>query len=93
MGCLAVHAPWIDEGARGLAILEEETEVVTHGLLCTKLIGIVTGTLSIAVERGGCDAAPVVGIDVAIGLALAEPVTVPMADGYLVHVVGGLVSL
>lgn len=83
----------IDKGARGLAVLEEKAEVVTHCLLCTKLVGIVTSTLSKAVESGGCDATPVVGVDIAVGLALAKPIAVPVADGNLVHVVGGLVPL
>jgi len=99
VGRLAIDATRHDEGAGGPSVLEEEAEIVAHALFCPLLIvgsslGVAVGNaLRIAVVGGGGDGAPVVGIDVAVGLALAEPVAVPVADGYLVHAVGGLVPL
>ena len=93
MSRFTIHKAGIDEGTCGLAILEEETEVALYCLLGTLLIGALARTLCIIVEGCSGDGTPIVGIDIAVGLTLAEPVAVPVADGYLVHAIRGLVPL
>lgn len=86
-GTDAVDPVRVDISARSLAILKKQAQVVADDIFGTALVGSIARTLGIVMIGSGCQRTPIVRIDVAPHLALAEPVSVPMTDGNLVHVV------
>ena len=90
MGWLIVDTAREDESTGGTTVLTEEREVTTHNILGTLLIVLNARSLGIVVIGGSGDTAPILGIDIAVGLTLAEPISVPVTDGYLVLMVVGL---